>query len=258
VIKDESTQLSDSLSIALMKMKFKAFMNCALDAGGRWAIDFPANDKFTFSLIQKGECWLFVHGLKYHLKAGDCVLLTGGKPYVFAKDLSVKRKIHAYQLFPNAKDGIAICNGGGEFFSIGAVFQFEGPLSKIMFGRLPPVIHIPADSDQASFMRWSLEKFSKEFRGQSIGRSLILNHLAPIMLIQTLRVYLSSAKREKNWLVALSDPKLARVIEVMHADYAKELRLQDFSNLAGMSRSGFALTFKKKVGIAPMDLTWPG
>jgi hypothetical protein len=100
VIKDESTQLSDSLSIALMKMKFKAFMNCALDAGGRWAIDFPANDKFTFSLIQKGECWLFVHGLKYHLKAGDCVLLTGGKPYVFAKDLSVKRKIHAYQLFP--------------------------------------------------------------------------------------------------------------------------------------------------------------
>jgi hypothetical protein len=37
----------DPLSTALTTMKLHAFINVALDAGGNWAIDFPAYPGFT-------------------------------------------------------------------------------------------------------------------------------------------------------------------------------------------------------------------
>jgi AraC-like DNA-binding protein len=62
-----------------------------------------------------------------------------------------------------------------------------------------------------------------------------------------------SAKDEQNWLIALSDPKLSKAFEAIHSDYQKSWSLEDLAKVAGMSRSGFALNFKKQVGISPVD-----
>lgn len=245
----------DTLSATLMKMKLKTFVSGAFDAGGNWAIEFPPFEGFKLQILLKGECWISVegHSTKHHIKTGDCVLLTSGKFFVVAKDLLVKKRVQADVIFGTAQNGVTTWNGGGDFFSIGTYFQFDGHLTKIVFGHLPPVIHIPGHLDQAAILHWSLERFSAEFRGNNVGRSLILNHLAPIMLLQILRVYLASAKNEKNWLVALCDPKLSKAIEAMHSDYQRSWSLEELAKVAGMSRSGFALNFKKQVGIAPMN-----
>jgi len=144
-------------------------------------------------------------------------------------------------------------NGGGEFFSVGIYFQFDGPLPKHLFAQLPPLIHIQGHEDQAAVLRWSIERFRTEYLGNRLGRSLLLNHYAPIILLQILRIYLASASNQRNWLVALSDPKLSKAIEVMHTDYQKPWSLEELAGIAGMSRSGFALNFKKQVGISPID-----
>lgn len=39
----------------------------------------------------------------------------------------------------------------------------------------------------------------------------------------------------------------------MHVQFEREWSLEELAGLARMSRSGFALTFKKKVGVSPMD-----
>jgi AraC-like DNA-binding protein len=254
---DEDTFVAanDPLSTALMKIKLRAFLNVALDAGGTWGIDFPALDGFTLNVVRKGECWLATkgHSEKIKLRAGDCFLLTGGKEFTLTNDLSLKKRLRAQQLFALEKDGTAVCQGGGEFFVIGTIFRFEGHLPSILFGRLPPVIHIDGDSDQAAVLRWNLERFGVELRSGGMGRSLMLGHLAPIMLLQMLRIYLSTAKNEDNWLVALSHPRLSKALEAMQSDYQRSWSLEQLANLANMSRSGFALMFKKKVGVAPMD-----
>lgn len=245
----------DTLSQALMRTKLNAFVSKAIDAGGSWAIEFPSYEGIKFNVVMKGACWLSVKGVRsrHHLKAGDCFLMSGGKPFVLAKDLSIKRRARAEDVMGAARDGVATCNGGGDFLLIGALFQFEGLMPKIMFGHFPPVIHIRENLEQAAVLRWSLERFSAEFRSERPGRSLILNHLAPIMLLQTLRVYLASTKSEKNWLTALADPQLSKTLEVMHSDYGRRWSVEDLARVAGMSRSGFALNFKRHVGSAPMD-----
>jgi AraC-like DNA-binding protein len=39
----------------------------------------------------------------------------------------------------------------------------------------------------------------------------------------------------------------------MHSDYQRHWSLNELAGLANMSRSGFASSFKKMVGVAPMD-----
>ena len=245
---------SDPLSVALTKMKLRAFTNVALDAGGKWAVDFPAYTGLTLNVVQKGGCWLFIEGSSEAvcLHAGDCFLLTGGREFTLATDHSLEHRFRAEEIFPQAEQGIARCNGGGEFFVLGIIFRFQGHLSSLLGNWLPAIIHVDGNSDHAAILRGSLDHFSAEMRTGGVGRSLILSHLAPIMLLQTLRYYLASSPKEENWLVALTHPRLVRVLEAMQAEYKRDWSVDQLAKVANMSRSGFALTFKKKVGVSPL------
>ena len=250
---DSVLNTNDPLSTALTTMKLRAFISAALDAGSEWAVDFPAYEGFTLNVVQKGECWLSVGAReKVRLRSGDCFLLTGGKPFTLATDLSRPQRDSAEQLYMHAKEGLAVCNGGGQFFAVGIIFKFQGHLPPLLFRRLPPVIHIDGSSDHAAALRWSLDRFKAEMRNVGLGRSLILSHLAPIMLVQTLRLYVSSSPVEKSWLQALAHPRLSKVLEAMQTNYERSWSLDELASLAHMSRSGFALAFKKTVGLSPL------
>ncbi len=254
MLEDWVSDRSDPLSVALTKMKLRAFTNVALDAGGRWAVDFPAYAGLTLNVVQKGECWLSIKGNAQVvcLRAGDCFLLTGGREFTLATDLSLGNRFRAEEVFPQAEQGIARCNGGGDFFVFGIFFRFQGHLSSLLWNRLPAIIHVDGSSDHAAVLRGSLDRFNAEIRSGGVGRSLILSHLAPIMLLQTLRYYLAFSPQEENWLVALTHPRLVKVLEAMQTDYKRDWSLEQLAKVANMSRSNFALTFQKKVGVSPM------
>lgn len=246
---------ADVLSTVLMKMKLRTLVSGAVDAGGDWAFSFPGYDGLKLYVILKGECWLSLEGdtTRYHLRTGDCCLLTQGRPFVIASDLSVKTIISGEELLRTKKNGSMTWNGGGDSLSIGAYFQFEGHLPQILFRHLPPAIHIPKHLEQAAILRRNLEQFAAEFRGDHVGRSLALHNLAPLMLLQIFRTYLASTKRDRNWLVALADPHLSKAMEAIHFEYHRPWSLEALARVADLSRSGFALKFKDRVGIAPMD-----
>jgi len=254
MIEQVPSAMGDPLSTALTAMKLKAFNHVALDAGGNWAIDFPSYADFTLNVVQKGECWLCAEGSEdpVRLKAGDCFLLTGAKKFTLATDLRLKKRYRAEILFTEARDGFVTCNGGGDFFAAGTIFRFEGHLPSILFHRLPAVIHTDGHADQAAVLRWSQERFAVEMQGSGVGRSLMVSHLAPIMLLQMLRIYLSSTPKAENSLSAFSHPQLSRVLDAMQTRYREDWSLNRCAELANMSRSGFALTFRRKMGVAPM------
>jgi AraC-like DNA-binding protein len=252
-----ASDADDVLSATLSRMKLKALNTFVLDAGGRWAIQFPAVEVLRLNVILTGDCWLAVEGEKptHHLRAGDCFLLPHAKSFVMAADLAIKKKLPLERLKGTTQDGVLslVCNGGGAFLAVGSAFQLEGHFQQVVFGHLPSVIHIPAHAEQAAVLRWTLERFAAEVRNRHAGRALMLNHLAPIMLLQTFRGYLASAEQEKNWFVALSDPRLSRAIAAMQSEPARNWSLDGLAEVAGISRAGFALNFKKWIGVTPME-----
>lgn len=245
----------DTFSATLMKMKLKTLSVGAVDAGGDWAINIPAYEGFKLTQVIKGESWVSAKGSKskHLIKAGDCILTTNGSAAVVANKLPAKKKVFLETRVTPSQKGVITLNKGGDYFGIGTHFQFDGPLSKIIFARLPSAIHIPGHLEQAALLRWNLDRFTSEFMSDNMGRSLVLNHLAPIMLTQILRIYLASSKNEKNWLIALSDPRLSKAIESIHSDYQKNWSLEKLSAVSGMSRSVFSKQFKEQVGTTPMD-----
>jgi len=245
----------DPLSDVLSLLKPRSSISAGLDAGGEWAIRFPPPEGIKFNAVMRGACWVFVAGgpEPQRLEEGDCFLLTHGRPFTLASDPG-RDPIDAGPIYEAAKNGIATCNGGGDFFLIGGRFAFAVEHAAVLFETLPPIVHVRGESSQASVLRWALDQLAMELRTREAGSFLVSDHLARIMLVQVLRLYLAAQQRARTgWFYALADRQMAPVVTAMHADPAHRWSLRELARLAGMSRSAFAHRFKEVVGSSPMD-----
>lgn len=243
----------DPLSDVLSLLRPRTAISAGLDAGGQWAIRFPAHEGIKFNTVVQGGCWVTVDGEAEPVRigAGDCFLLTRGRPFLFASDLGLP-PIDSAMIYDHAKDGIATCNGGGDFFLIGGRFAFEGDHAGLLFDAMPPIVHVRDASNQAAVLRWSLEQLALELKQGSPGGALMADHLAQIMLLQVLRLWLASGK-QSGWLGALADQRLTRALGAMHTEPARRWTLAELAGFAGMSRTTFAERFRDVVGQTPLD-----
>lgn len=91
-----------------------------------------------------------------------------------------------------------------------------------------------------------------EIESPSAGTSLVLEHLAQIILVYMLRAHSGNTGRPSGWLAALADNGVGAALRAMHADVSRRWTLADLSEIAQMSRSAFAAAFKAIVGTAPL------
>ena len=245
----------EPLSEVLALLKPQTYVSAGLHAAGTWAIQFPAHRYIKFNAVTKGSCWIAVEGVgePQELEQGDCFLLPSGRPFVLASDLS-QPKMSAETVYAEGCDRTGICNGGRDFSLVGARFEFSGEQAHALFDSLPAVVAARESSDQASVLRWSLDRFEREIQERGPGASLIAEHLAHIMLIQVLRLHVASERSPgTGWLSALADPQLCAAMAAMHGDISRRWSLEELGKAAGMSRSGFASRFKQVAGISPME-----
>jgi AraC-like DNA-binding protein len=82
--------------------------------------------------------------------------------------------------------------------------------------------------------------------------NLVAQHLAHMMLIQALRLYLAEGSGI-GWLHALVDKQISAAMNALHDDPAHSWTVLELAERVGMSRSAFALKFKAMVGASPME-----
>ncbi|KQW75847.1 AraC family transcriptional regulator [Devosia sp. Root413D1] len=245
----------DPLSDVLSLLKPQSSISVGLDAGGDWAIRFPAHEGIKFNAVMRGSCWVWVEGEgePLRMEEGDCFLLTKGRPFGLATDPALP-PIAANAIYDHARDGIATCNGGGDFFLIGGRFTFAAPHVEVLSGALPAIVRVREASSQASVLRWGLDQLAAELRERRPGGFLVSEHLAHIMLVHVLRIYLGGPQcAGAGWLQALADRQMSKVVGAIHADPARRWTLEGLAGVAGMSRSSFAQRFKQVVGTSPIE-----
>ena len=244
----------DPLSEMLALLRPSNAYVAGLDAGGAWHIAFSGFEGIKFNAVTRGACWVLLEGETepVRIEEGDCFLMTRGKPFAFATDLSLPA-LPSKTVYADAANHVARCNGGGDFFLVGGRFNFAMEHAHLMFKSLPPIIHIRRSSDQAAVLHWGLERLAGELRNPRLGSALVSEHLAQFMLVEVLRLHLAASPLGLGWLSALADRQLGRVVSAMHADPGRRWTLASLASLAGMSRSTFAQKFKASVGVAPID-----
>jgi len=143
-------------------------------------------------------------------------------------------------------------NGGGDVLLVGSRFEVNGRHAETLLQTLPPVIHLRGSADQTA-LRWSIELMMQELREAKPGASLVAQHLAHMMLVQTLRLYLLHQSAEDiGWFAALADPQISVALGAIHADPAHDWKVEELASKVGMSRTVFARRFREKVGEAPL------
>lgn len=246
----------DPLSDVLSLLRPRSYVSAGFDAGGDWSIRFADQQgRIKCYAVVSGGCSLSVEdGLDaVRLEAGDCFVLPSGRPFRLASDLALA-PVDAGTIFPPARPGgVVTYNGGGDVFLVGSRFAVSGAHADSLLRTLPPIVHIRTEADQAA-LRWSVEQMRHELHAQQPGGSLIAQHLAHMMLVQALRVYLADGPHTGvGWFFALADKQMSAAIGAMHAEPARRWTLQALAERACMSRSSFAARFKETVGETPMD-----
>jgi len=136
----------DPLSDVVSLLKPRSYLSAGFDAGGKWSVQFARHDGFIKCYaVVRGWCWLAVDGVPdpVRLDAGDCFLLASGRPFRLAADLTAT-PVDAEAIFSAARyGGVAVCNGGGEFFLVGSRFAVSGHHAGMLLGVLPPILPAP-------------------------------------------------------------------------------------------------------------------
>ncbi len=244
----------DPLSDVLSLLKLRSYVSGGFDAGGDWAISFGPHDGIKFHAVVTGSCWLSVEGESpVQVRAGECFLLPRGRPFQIASDLSVAPVPVSQVLPPRPNGRVLTYNGGGDYLSIGGYFTLSEGQSELLLNVLPPLLHI-RDRPGSATLNWCVERMRQELLEGQPGDFIVAQQLATIVLVQALRLYLSDRTAEEaGWLSALADKRLRAAIAAMHGAPGQRWTLQTLAREAGMSRTAFAVTFKERVGLSPMD-----
>jgi transcriptional regulator GlxA family with amidase domain len=127
-----------------------------------------------------------------------------------------------------------------------AHLHFEGGLANPIAGALPDVVCLPLkEIDRADHV---LALLFEEAFGSNCGRREVVDRLFEIVLIQILRHLMETERIHSGLLAGMSHPKLRKALTAMHEQPAKEWSLESLADIAGMSRSIFANTFRDTVG----------
>jgi AraC-like DNA-binding protein len=244
--------LSDVLSLLRPRSQFYA----GFDAAGDWSFDFPPHEGIKFTAVIRGACWGATDDMEHpiHFEEGDCFLLNSGCRFMLSSDPSLPKEGGEHIQQAAARDGVAVHNGGGEVFLISGRFAFSGRHAEVLFDALPPIINIPSASSQAGILRWSLDQWASELRDPQPGGTLMSTHLAHLMLVQVLRLFLAtSSELPQGWFLAMTDRQISPAIAAIHAEPARRWTLEMLARIAGISRTAFAQRFKALVGSTAMD-----
>lgn len=245
----------DPLSDILSLLKTRTYVTGGLTAGGPWSVRFPAHKVVKCYSVITGDCWLSIENVKepVRLRAGSCLLLPRGWPFVLASDLSLS-PLDGLELLSTREryNGVLSVGPGEDLFILGSHFEMEGD-ARFLLDVLPPVVMLENELQKES-LRWAVERMLREMRDPQPGSTLIAQQVAYTLLIEALRLHLADdLQRGTGWLSALADSRMAAALSSMHQEPARAWTLQELARSAGMSRTSFAQIFKKTVGKSPME-----
>jgi AraC-like DNA-binding protein len=242
----------DPLSDVLQLLTVEAVLPSRFQAGGRWALAFPAFRHVKFGVVHRGEAWLRAEGEEpVRLDAGDCYVLTG-RPYVLASDPHGEAG-DGVAAFRGSPDGIGRAGEGDDVVLTSGRFTFAQRSARLLLDVLPSLLVLRAEAESNDALRHALALFAHETAARRPGADLATERLAQIVFVQVLRAGIAGDAPVSGWLRGLGDQRIGAALGLMHDDLARRWTVAELADAAHLSRSAFAARFTRLVGTSPLE-----
>lgn len=244
----------DPLSQIIELLKPKAVFWRVVEAHDAWTISYRPTNVVVFGQVIEGTCRVEREdGISFDLDAGDFMLMAappnwtmaafdGGCPVDFMavveKPGLLLSPVHATQVTR---------------FMAGS-FKFEPANRDLISTLMLPIVRVRGNEISAARLGALLAAFGEEALADLPGRSLVLDRLLGLILIEALRYRPAEiGEGSRGLLAGLADPKIGRALRIMHADTKRPWTLVALAREVGMSRSALASRFTQIVGVPPIE-----
>jgi hypothetical protein len=164
-------------------------MSVRSESGGPYALAFKAYEHAKFVSVLRGHFDLQIegHAAPSRVREGDCYLLADGRPYRIFNAEVPETEAGAHFSAHRGADGIV--RWGREAVDtvvIGSRVTFNSAGMTWLRDRLPPLVHLPAQTAEATGFRKILALLGSEPE-TALGSAAIADRCVGILLVQTMR-----------------------------------------------------------------------
>jgi AraC-like DNA-binding protein len=131
---------------------------------------------------------------------------------------------------------------------VGASVDTGGDANPIALA-LPDVVTVPLN--EAEPLQAVTDILVDEVLSPRCGGHAVIDRLCEIVVIRLLRHLIEGGKTKVGLVAGLAHPNLSLAIVAIHDNPEKTWRLEDLADVAAMSRTHFANTFRDVVGVTP-------
>ena len=236
-------------------MRVRSALYARLEATAPWGLSFTGGVGARFGLVVEGTCWLSTEGpdRPIELSAGDCYVLVRGTPYVLSDEIGRPTRPCSEVVRDKVGGVVELGGPGARATVITGWFTFDEPSARPLVDLVPPLLHVRMEQDRTRLLRETMQLFAVETEERGLGSGVVVSRLADIVFVQVVRTYAASVGgTEAGWLAALSDERIGPAIRAIHGEISRPWTVEELASVARMSRSAFALRFKRRLGEPPL------
>lgn len=224
---------------------------------GAWEVNEHELNQTCFHLVSHGQCELEYQGQTWSLARGDLILFPREQPHrmrpIIPAAMPMQRLAMDTPLSPD-QTGL-LC----------ASVRFAHQASRALLDALPEMTLLRNDSQNQPWLVPLVDQIVRESQLPGPGQGAVLDHLAELMFMQALRRANTESEEKTGILRLHRHPQLSKALEAFHQAPAETWTLGALAQVAAMSRSRFASTFKAASGWTTaqyltwwrMQLAWP-
>ncbi len=266
---DTATSTGDPLRTALERLTIAGAIFLRAEYREAWAYQAPDGRETAqflapgqdsvafFHLIAEGRCWVEVEGERHWAEAGDVMVLPYGHGHrVGGVEEAEVVPVTAFLPPPPWPQMPVIRYGqdGSRTDVICGYLLSDDVLFDPTLAMFPPVFVVrPPDGPAADWVRANIDFAAQMTTLGAPGFGEISSRLPELLVIEVLRLHLSTAPASTHGLVAaLRDPVLRPALARVHAEPAAKWSVASLAAAASVSRSALDERFRSVLGLSPM------
>jgi AraC-like DNA-binding protein len=151
------------------------------------------------------------------------------------------------------RDGVSLGGGGAVSRLAWGNFGVGDDYTRQAFSLLPPLLLACGDGPDASGVGPLVRVLLDEAEGQRPGGDVLANRMLHSLLVYALRATPLTLPGSDDLVPALNVPGMGMALAAMHSRPDHEWSVRELAELAGLSRSKFAVRFVEVFGCPPFD-----